>query len=192
MLRFAGAAMMAGLFLFGSPASVERAAAEVVVAINKATQRMTVVVDGGERHVWKISTGLGGGPPSGNYRPERLERKWFSHKYGWAPMPHSIFFHEGYAIHGTIHVSRLGRRASHGCVRLHPSNAAILFDLVRRRGMSATTILVSNSDIVARRRPAPKVEAAAPLRRVPAVRPERDPEVRATRALRVSPTSVEQ
>jgi hypothetical protein len=63
---------------------------------------------------------------------------------------HSIFFHEGYAIHGTIYVSRLGRRASHGCVRLHPKNAAALFDLVRSRGMRSTTIVVSNTDYVAK------------------------------------------
>src|SRR5262245_22118219 len=65
-----------------------------------------------------------------------------------SPMPYSIFFHEGYAIHGTIYVSRLGNRASHGCVRLHPANAAVLFDLVRNHGMGRTTIVVSHSDYV--------------------------------------------
>jgi lipoprotein-anchoring transpeptidase ErfK/SrfK len=57
-------------------------------------------------------------------------------------MPHSIFFHEGYAIHGTNHVGRLGRRASHGCVRLHPSNAATLYSLVRSEGAGRTRIVV--------------------------------------------------
>lgn len=57
-------------------------------------------------------------------------------------MPHSIFFHGGYAIHGTNQVSRLGRRASHGCVRLHPANAATLFAIVRRQGSGATRIVV--------------------------------------------------
>ena len=52
---------------------------------------------------------LAGGPPSGTYRPMRMERKWFSRKYDWSPMPHSIFFYEGYAIHGTNYVSRLGQ-----------------------------------------------------------------------------------
>jgi lipoprotein-anchoring transpeptidase ErfK/SrfK len=58
-------------------------------------------------------------------------------------MPHAIFFHGGYAIHGTIHVSRLGRRASHGCVRLHPSNAATLFSILRNEGAGRTRIVVS-------------------------------------------------
>jgi lipoprotein-anchoring transpeptidase ErfK/SrfK len=124
--------------------------ADVVVAINKSAQRMTVIVDGVERHHWLISSGLGGGPPSGSYRPERMERTWFSRKYDWSPMPHAIFFHKGYAIHGTRSVSRLGRRASHGCVRLHPANAAVLFAVVQRQGMSRTRIVVSNSQVVAR------------------------------------------
>ena len=65
-------------------------------------------------------------------------------------MPHAIFFHQGYAIHGTNVISRLGRRASHGCVRLHPQHAAILFDLVQGR-KSSTRIIVSDSNMVARR-----------------------------------------
>jgi lipoprotein-anchoring transpeptidase ErfK/SrfK len=58
-------------------------------------------------------------------------------------MPHSVFFLGGYAIHGTYYVKSLGRPASHGCVRLHPDNAAALFDLVRSAGMSNTQIIVS-------------------------------------------------
>ena len=60
-------------------------------------------------------------------------------------MPHAIFFHKGYAIHGTDYVSRLGQPASHGCVRLHPSHAAALFALVRSQGMGRTRIVVSGS-----------------------------------------------
>lgn len=108
--------------------------AGVVVSIDKSSQRMSVTVNGQRRHSWAVSTGTGGGPPSGVYRPQRLERHWYSRKFGRAPMPHAIFFHGGYAIHGTNHVARLGRRASHGCVRLHPSNAATLFAIVRSQG----------------------------------------------------------
>jgi hypothetical protein len=161
MHRPVGVAMVAGLLLLAPAVAVAPARAEIVVAINKSKQQMTVLVDGEERHVWKVSTGLGGGPPSGSYRPERLERKWFSRKYGWSPMPHSIFFHKGYAIHGTIYLSRLGKRASHGCVRLHPGNAAVLFELVRTRGMSSATVLVSNSDYAAAPSLPPKPDLAA-------------------------------
>ena len=62
-----------------------------------------------------------------------------------SPMPHSIFFHRGYAIHGSYDINRLGGPASHGCIRLHPANAAALFDLVRSEGVAATTIVVSGA-----------------------------------------------
>ena len=131
--------------------STVAAKAEVLISVNKSSQRLAVYVDGAQRHSWAISSGLAGGPPSGAYRPERLERKWYSRKYDWSPMPHAIFFHHGYAIHGTNYISRLGRRASHGCVRLHPQHAAILFDLVQSRGKSSTRIVVSDSSMMARR-----------------------------------------
>jgi lipoprotein-anchoring transpeptidase ErfK/SrfK len=134
--------MLTGLWIDFAPRT---ARAEVLIAIDKATQQMTVTVDNQTQHVWKVSTGLGGGPPNGTYRPERMERSWYSRKFGMSPMPHSIFFHQGYAIHGTIYVANLGQRASHGCVRLHPDNATILFDLVRSRGMAHTVIQVHNS-----------------------------------------------
>jgi hypothetical protein len=130
-------------------------AAEVLVSINKATQTMSVLVDGLERHHWAISSGTGGGPHDGTYRAGRMERKWFSRKYNWAPMPHSIFFDGNYAIHGTIHIKRLGRPASKGCVRLHPDNAATLFELVRANH-ATTTIVVSKTSHVAARAPEPE------------------------------------
>jgi lipoprotein-anchoring transpeptidase ErfK/SrfK len=119
--------------------------ADIFIAVDKSAQQMSVVVDGHQRYRWAVSTGRDGGPPSGSYRPERMERKWYSRRYDWSPMPHAIFFHKGYAIHGTGYVSRLGRPASHGCVRLHPSHAAELFALVRQQGMGRTRIVVSNS-----------------------------------------------
>jgi lipoprotein-anchoring transpeptidase ErfK/SrfK len=145
MFRLAIAVATAFVWLIGPLATDNRAQAEIYIAINKAAQRMTVMVDGRPRYNWAISSGLGGGPPSGTFRPQRLERMWHSRTYDWSPMPHSIFFHHGFAIHGTNYVSRLGRRASHGCVRLHPSNAATLFALVKSHGMSRTTIAVSDS-----------------------------------------------
>jgi lipoprotein-anchoring transpeptidase ErfK/SrfK len=93
----------------------QSAAAAVVIEIDKSAQRMSVQVDGAQQYNWRVSTGLGGGPPAGTYRPQRLERHWFSRKFGMSPMSHSIFFHGGYAIHGTVYVSRLGHHASHGC-----------------------------------------------------------------------------
>lgn len=136
--------VLAAAVLLGYAAWCRPAQAEIEIRVDKAEQRMSVTVNGLFMHSWAVSTGLGGGPRSGLYRPQRLERKWFSRKYNMAPMPYSIFFHEGYAIHGTIHVKNLGRRASKGCVRLHPNHAAILFDLVRHHGMGNTRIIVGS------------------------------------------------
>ena len=104
---------------------------------------MTVIVDGASRYHWRVSTARPGYiTPPGTYHPEMLARRWFSSKYNNSPMPHSIFFHRGYAIHGTYEISGLGRPVSHGCVRLDPDHAAILFGLVEREGMGGTTIVV--------------------------------------------------
>jgi lipoprotein-anchoring transpeptidase ErfK/SrfK len=117
--------------------------AAIVVQIDRAAQRMAVIVDGAPRYNWRVSTARRGYiTPPGTYHPEMLARRWFSRKYYNSPMPHSIFFYGGFAIHGSYEISHLGRPASHGCVRLDPSNAAILFGLVQREGTAATTIVV--------------------------------------------------
>jgi len=100
------------------------ARADVVVQIDKSSQRMAVSVDGATRYCWPVSTGRRGyGTPSGVFRPQYLARRHFSRRYYNSPMPYSIFFYHGFAIHGTSDISRLDGPASHGCVRLHPSHS---------------------------------------------------------------------
>jgi lipoprotein-anchoring transpeptidase ErfK/SrfK len=151
MRRFFVSGAAAALAIALLAASVP-AKADVFIVVNKSSQRMSVVVDGRERYRWPVSTGRDGGPPSGAYSPDRMERTWYSRRYNWSPMPHAIFFHKGYAIHGTGYVSQLGQPASHGCARLHPSHAAELFALVRHQGMRHTRIVVSSSARYAARR----------------------------------------
>jgi lipoprotein-anchoring transpeptidase ErfK/SrfK len=137
-LAFAAAMVVSGLALTPAHASV-------VVQIDKSSQRMAVSVDGMTRYNWPVSTGRSGyGTPSGVFHPQLMARRWFSRKYYNSPMPHAIFFHGGFAIHGTYELSRLGGPASHGCVRLHPSHAAALFALVGRNGPRHTRIEISN------------------------------------------------
>lgn len=141
--RLARLVLAAGLVIAGW--AVTPAAAAVVVQIDKASQRMAVSIDGMTRYNWPVSTGRDGyGTPSGIYHPQLMARRWFSRKYYNSPMPHSIFFYYGFAIHGTNDISRLGGPASHGCVRLHPSHAAALFALVQRNGPGNTRIEISN------------------------------------------------
>jgi hypothetical protein len=115
---------------------------------------MTVSVDGTPRYRFAVSTGRPGlGTPSGTFHPQRMELTWFSKEYYNSPMPHSIFFHGGFAIHGSYEINQLGGPASHGCIRLHPDNAATLYGLVQQQGMEATTIVVSGELPTQRREP---------------------------------------
>ena len=140
------------LSLLALPVMAFSAEARVEVDINLSTQRMHVTVNGMPYATWRISSGRRGYyTPRGTYRPTWLKRMHYSRKYDNAPMPYSIFFRGGYAIHGTNVISRLGRPASHGCVRLHPGNAAKLFELVKKYGRKNTIIRITGSTDVAYR-----------------------------------------
>ena len=82
--------------------------------------------------------------PTGIWSAQWLSEHHRSSLYNNAPMPFSIFYNGNFAIHGTNQVSKLGTPASAGCVRLHPENAKILFDLVRAAGKSEFRVLISD------------------------------------------------
>jgi lipoprotein-anchoring transpeptidase ErfK/SrfK len=118
-------------------------ASTILAKIDISAQEMHVYVDGWERYTWPVSTARSGYiTPLGEYHAQRLAVMWYSRKYDNSPMPHSIFFKGGYAIHGTEYVKRLGTPASHGCVRLHPDNAATLFELVKANGAENLAIRI--------------------------------------------------
>ena len=136
----AALAMLVSAFLLqAAPAS-----ASIVAKVDIATQSMTIIVDGSVAAVWKVSTARRGYvTPRGVYRAQGMALMHYSRKYDNSPMPHSVFFRGGYAIHGTYHVKALGRPASHGCVRLAPGNAAALYNLIRQHGRGDTRIIIS-------------------------------------------------
>ena len=147
---------ISALSLFTLTIGALPAFAKVLISVDKSTQQMSVSVDGVPRYRFAVSTGRAGyGTPNGAYHPQRLAASWFSKLYYNSPMPYSIFFHGGYAIDGSYEINRLGGPASHGCIRLHPANAAALFELVKSEGMAATTIVVSGSNPILARSPAP-------------------------------------
>ncbi len=130
----------AGLLACGVFASA--AVAGVVVRVSKARQTMYVYVDGELEYVWPVSTAGGGySTPNGVYHPTGFDPYHRSRLYHNSPMPYSIFFNGGYAIHGSYDIRHLGSPASHGCIRLHPEHAGELYDLVRSSG--STRIIVS-------------------------------------------------
>jgi len=119
--------------------------ASVLAKIDLSEQRMRVYVDGAMQGSWPVSTARRGyRTPTGSFRPQRLHRRYYSRRYHGSPMPHSVFFYKGYAIHGTEHVRQLGRPASHGCIRLHPSHAARLYSLIRQHGSGSTRIVITH------------------------------------------------
>jgi len=136
--------------------------ASVLVTVNKATQRMTVSVDGRPLYSWPVSTGMRGhATPAGTFRPFRMEEEHYSEEWDDAPMPHSIFFTAaGHAIHGSNATRHLGSPASHGCIRISPANATKLFALVKSEGMSSTKVVVTGEPArVTQRRRAPQRQA---------------------------------
>ena len=143
------------------------------VGIDLSSQRLTVKSGGNVLHSWPISSGRRGYiTPNGTYQPQWRSKMWYSRQYDGSPMPHAIFFHRGYAIHGTYATGMLGRPASHGCIRLAPKHAATLYKLVDKHGMKSTQIVVHGktnvgSPRVAGRRSQSRTREAAPRRRAP-------------------------
>jgi len=136
--HWAGAALLGGVLASVLPAP---ASAGVVAQIDQARQRMRVFVDGYPAYDWPVSTARRGySTPNGRFRVGLMAPMWRSRKYHGSPMPHAMFFRGGYAIHGTYATGSLGRRASHGCIRLSPGHAAALFSLARSRGGAAVVI----------------------------------------------------
>jgi len=132
-----------GLVLGAGGNTAQASANEVVARISISQQRMEVTVAGRPTYQWKVSTaGKGYVTPTGSWKPYRMHEMWYSRKYDNAPMPHSVFFTGGYAVHATPHVRNLGRPASHGCIRLHPTNAEAFYTLVKTFGEQNTRIVI--------------------------------------------------
>ena len=119
--------------------------ANIDIAIDKNTQQMSVAVDGAQRYTWPVSTGRPGyDTPNGTFKVNRMDANHFSQEWDNAPMPHTMFFDmRGHAIHGFSDVAHLGLAVSHGCVRLAPANATVLFNLVKAEGMANTSVTIT-------------------------------------------------
>ena len=131
-MRFKGLILaLAAFFAF-----IGFAHATANIHIDLSTQTMRVDSNSGS-YTWPVSTARAGySTPRGSYAPTGMERMHYSRKYHMSPMPYSIFFRGGYAIHGTYATGALGSPASHGCVRLSPGNAKRLYEIVQAEGGS--------------------------------------------------------
>jgi lipoprotein-anchoring transpeptidase ErfK/SrfK len=129
--------------LFMAFVSQASAAARLEARIDLSSQTMVVKQYGKVKYRWKISSGRQGyTTPTGQWSAKWLSKNHRSRKYNNAPMPYSVFFHGGYAVHGTNAIKRLGVPASHGCIRLHPENASKFYNLVQKTGLSNTRVII--------------------------------------------------
>jgi lipoprotein-anchoring transpeptidase ErfK/SrfK len=120
-------------------------ATKLVAKVDLSSQTMVVSQNGVVKYKWPVSTGRSGySTPTGSYSAKWLSRYHRSRKYNNAWMHYAVFYHGGYAIHATRDTKRLGRPASHGCVRLAPEHAAKFFSLVKRSGNSNTRIVINH------------------------------------------------
>lgn len=131
------------LFLFTlSPALATEE--RVLARVSLSEQKIRIYHEGRLLFTWAVSTAKAPKiTPTGSFTPEFLSKDHRSKRYNNAPMPWAVFYSGNYAIHGTTQIKRLGRPASHGCVRLHPDQARILFRMVRAEGMVNTRVVIA-------------------------------------------------
>lgn len=119
-------------------------AATIIARVDLSKQRMLVSIDGVQKYSWRVSTGVQGmATPVGSYTPFALTPHYYSKKWKMA-LPYLVSIDDkGTAIHGTSITSKLGRPASHGCIRLDTANAAIFYKLIQANGMSSTEVIIT-------------------------------------------------
>jgi hypothetical protein len=122
------------------------------VHVIKSRQILHLYINGEMKDSFDISTGLPKySTPAMSMRPRGpVFMKYTSRKFpggnyrGLGNMPYAVFIKGGYAIHGTTtgNLKKLGNQASHGCIRLHPDNARLFYELVKAFGLKNTWVKV--------------------------------------------------
>ena len=117
----------------------------VIALVKISDQKLQLYERGKFLSQWDISSARPGKiTPRGSWTAKWLSRNHKSSIYDGAEMPYSVFFNGDYAIHGTRQVNKLGEPASAGCIRLHPENAKIFFELARLYGVENTLVKIVN------------------------------------------------
>lgn len=139
------------------------------ILVDLGAQQVMLAEHGTTLHTWPISSGRAGyATPAGSFHPQWSSRMWYSRKYDMAPMPYAVFFNGGIAFHATAATHLLGRPASHGCIRLAPANARLLYGLIHRHGYTATEISVAGTALAGSQPTRPAVAEPRKGRRYPA------------------------
>lgn len=119
-------------------------AATLMATVDLSKQQMNVFVNGKKRYTWVVSTGKDGWRTKpGSYTPFAQRKDFYSKKWKMS-LPYLTFIgRDGTAIHGTYLTKKLGRPASHGCIRLSVANAARFYRLVEEHGFWSTEVRVT-------------------------------------------------
>lgn len=124
--------------------------------VDKSKQTLYLYLLGELKDSFPVSTGKGDKydtpamelHPQGPVLTRYTSKKFPGGNYsGLGNMPYAVFLKNGYAIHGTTpgNFSKLGSRASHGCIRLHPENAKVFNALVKTIGLKQTWVSIRDS-----------------------------------------------
>lgn len=118
--------------------------AHVLAKVDLSQQRMEVYVKGEKKYSWPVSTGRKGWrTPTGKFRPWTMYRNYYEKAWN-ANLPYLVAVKGGVAIHGTNATHKLGRPASHGCIRLSVGNASRFYGLVKRHGLRNTRVHITH------------------------------------------------
>ncbi|OFZ30239.1 MAG: hypothetical protein A2622_09285 [Bdellovibrionales bacterium RIFCSPHIGHO2_01_FULL_40_29] len=133
-------------------ASCKQKGCEIYAQIVKSEQKLYLYIQGILQTSWSVSTGLPkyetphlNTHPNGRIYDAYTSKKFPGGDYkGLGNMPYAVFIEGGFAIHGTAESNwpKLGRKASHGCIRIHPDNALYFNRLVREAGVRNTWVSV--------------------------------------------------
>ena len=141
-VRYLSKMMIAGVAAMALIPSATMAAS-IKATVDLSAQRMNVYIDGKKKYTWVVSTGKRGWrTKTGSYTPFGQRKKFYSKKWRMS-LPYLTWIGEdGTAIHGTYLTSKLGRPASHGCIRLSIRNASKFYKLVEENGFWSTQVIV--------------------------------------------------
>ncbi len=141
--------------LWPTATGCQRWGCTVYAKVVRSEQKLYLYVNGNQVDSWPVSTGVRGrGTPNFDKHPNgRIYNAYTSSAYpggdykGLGNMPYAVFIQGGFAIHGTPsgNWSKLGTRASHGCIRSHPDKGLIFNKLVRQYGISNVWITVEET-----------------------------------------------
>lgn len=136
---------------FFAPACYQKSC-EVYAQIVKSEQKLYLFINGVLQGSWLVSTGdrkhetpLLNQNPNGRIYDAYTSKKFPGGDYkGLGNMPYAVFIKGGFAVHGTAKSNwpMLGKKASHGCIRLHPDNALYFNRLVRAAGVNNSWVSV--------------------------------------------------